>query len=77
MLNTSDLPGLKGHSFPRSVIAFAVWSYLRFNLSLRDVEELLAERGVVVSYETIRRRGCARYLPSPAWPSGEARPRIH
>jgi putative transposase len=36
------------------VIGFAVWSYLRFNLSLRDVEELLAERGVVVSYETIR-----------------------
>ena len=36
------------------MIAFAVWSYLRFNLSLCDVEDLLAERSVVVSYETIR-----------------------
>jgi len=49
----SKLP-LKGYRFPRSVIAFAVWSYRRFNLSLRDVEDLLAELGVTVSYETIR-----------------------
>jgi len=33
---------LKGYRFPRSVIAYAVWSYYRFNLSLRDVEDLLA-----------------------------------
>ncbi|MDD2862854.1 MAG: IS6 family transposase [Acidiphilium sp.] len=45
---------LKGYRFPRSVIAYAVWSYYRFNLSLRDVEDLLAARGVTVSYETIR-----------------------
>lgn len=45
---------LKGHRFPREIIAYAVRVYLRFNLSLRDVEELLAERGVTVSYETIR-----------------------
>ena len=45
---------LKGHHLPRSVMAFAVWSYYRLNLSLRDVEDLLAERGVTVSYETIR-----------------------
>lgn len=45
---------LKGYRFPRSVIAYAVWTYYRFNLSLRDVEDLLAERGVTVSYETIR-----------------------
>jgi len=49
----SKLP-LKGYRFPRSVIAYAVWSYYRFNLSLRDVEDLLAERSVTVSYETIR-----------------------
>lgn len=36
------------------MIAYAVWSYYRFNLSLRDVEDLLAARGVTVSYETIR-----------------------
>jgi len=45
----------RGHRFPREVIAHAVRLYLRFALSLRDVEELLAERGVQVSYETVRR----------------------
>jgi len=44
-----------GHRFPREVIAHAVRLYLRFALSFRDVEELLAERGIVVSYETVRR----------------------
>ncbi len=45
----------RGHRFPRDVIAHAVRLYLRFALSFRDVEELLVERGVVVSYETVRR----------------------
>ena len=45
---------LKGFRFPRSVISYAVWAYHRFALSLRDVEDLLAERGVIVSYESIR-----------------------
>jgi putative transposase len=45
----------RGHRFPREVIAHAVRLYLRFALSFRDVEELLAERGVTVSYETVRR----------------------
>jgi putative transposase len=43
------------HRFPPDVIRHAVWLYLRFTLSYRDVEELLAERGLDVSYETIRR----------------------
>jgi transposase-like protein len=43
------------HRFPAAVIHFAVWLYFRFPLSIRDVEELLAERGIDVSYETIRR----------------------
>lgn len=43
------------HQFPPSVIQHAVWLYLRFPLSLRDVEDLLAERGLDISYETIRR----------------------
>ncbi len=42
------------HRFPRQVILHAVWLYFRFTLSLRDVEELLAQRGVEASYETIR-----------------------
>lgn len=54
MLNLSDLSRLKGFRFPRSVIGYAVWAYYRFALSLRDVEDLLAARGITVSYETIR-----------------------
>ena len=54
MLQLDDLSRLKGHRFPRTVIGYAVWAYHRFALSLRDVEDLLAERGVVVSHETIR-----------------------
>ena len=54
MLNLSDLSRLKGFRFPRSVIGYAVWAYHRFTLSLRDVEDLLAARGITVSYETIR-----------------------
>ena len=54
MLNLDDLCRLKGYRFPRTVIGYAVWAYHRFALSLRDVEDLLAERGVVVSHETIR-----------------------
>lgn len=45
----------KGHRFPPEIIVHAVWSYFRFPLSRRDVEDLLAARGNVVSYETIRK----------------------
>jgi len=44
----------KRHRFPAEVIRHAVWLYFRFTLSFRDVEELLAQRGIEVSYETIR-----------------------
>lgn len=44
----------KRHRFPPDVISHAVWLYFRFTLSFRDVEELLAQRGIEVSYETIR-----------------------
>ena len=47
----------KNHRFPPQIIAHAVWLYFRFPLSLRLAEELLLERGIVVSYETIRRWG--------------------
>ena len=43
------------HRSPADIIRHAVWLYLRFTLSFRDVEELLAERGLEVSYETVRR----------------------
>jgi putative transposase len=44
-----------GYRFPPEIIRQAIWLYLRFTLSLRDVEDLLAERGIIVSYETVRR----------------------
>ncbi|MFH1764660.1 MAG: IS6 family transposase [Gemmatimonadota bacterium] len=46
-----------GYRFPREVISHAVWLYYRFSLSLRDVEELLAKRGITVTHETIRQWG--------------------
>ena len=52
----------RGYRFPPDVIAHTVWLYHRFALSLRDVEDLLAERGVTVSYETIR-QWCATFGP--------------
>ncbi|MEY8826913.1 IS6 family transposase, partial [Sedimentitalea sp. XS_ASV28] len=42
------------HRFPPNVIAYAVWLYFRFPLSLRMVEDLLAERGIIVSHQTVR-----------------------
>ena len=47
-------PSYQRHRFPPAIIGHAVWLYFRFALSYRDVEELLAARGVIVTYETIR-----------------------
>ena len=44
----------KRHRFPPDIISYAVWLYYRFNLSHRDIEDLLAERGITVSHESIR-----------------------
>jgi len=44
-----------GYRFPPEIIQQAIWLYVRFTLSFRDVEDLLAERGIMVSYETVRR----------------------
>ncbi|GAA3503405.1 hypothetical protein GCM10019016_105150 [Streptomyces prasinosporus] len=49
----------KGHRYPVEVIAHCVWLYYRFPLNFREVEELMLERGIVVSYETVR-RWCAK-----------------
>jgi hypothetical protein len=69
----------KRHRFPPDVIRYAVWLYFRFTMSFRDVEELLAERGIEVSYETIRcwtikfgpqiaaNLKARRPAPSPRW----------
>jgi len=64
---TSETGGMKPppdphyrHRFPAEIIGHAVWLYHVFSLSLRDVELLLAERGIVVSYESIR-QGCKKF----------------
>jgi transposase-like protein len=64
------------HRFPPEIIQHAIWLCLRFTLSYRDVEELLAERGLDISYETVRRwdaevrsRDCA--TTATASPSAE------
>src|SRR6266852_20699 len=54
-----------GHRFPAEIISYAVWVYHRFCLSFRDVEDLLAERGIIVSYETIR-IWCQKFGPDYA-----------
>ena len=51
------------HRFPAEIISRAVWLYHVFSLSLRDVELILAERGIAISYETIR-RWCKKFGPS-------------
>ena len=56
-MTTDRAASYAGHRYPAAVIAHAVWLYFRFPLSLRMVEEMLAERGIVVSHETIRRWG--------------------
>ena len=52
------------HRFPAEIIQHAIWLYLRFTLSYRDVEELLAERGLDISYEC--ESASAR---DPTWPT--------
>ena len=49
-----------GHRYPAEIISYAVWLYYRFGISLRDVEDLLAQRGIIVTYETIR-RWCTKF----------------
>ena len=46
---------IPAYRFPPEIIQQTIWLYLQFTLSLRDVEDLLAERGILVSYETVRR----------------------
>jgi transposase-like protein len=62
------------HRFPAELIQHAIWLYLRFTLSYRDVEELLAERGLDVSYETVR-RWVLKFGPLIARKQRQSRPR--
>ena len=65
-----------GYRFPPEIIQRAIWLYLRITLSLRDVEDLLAERGITVSYETVR-RWVNHFGPMIASDLRKRRPRPH
>jgi putative transposase len=52
------VPSFKGFRYPAEIISHCVWLYYRFPLSFREVEEMMLERGVVVTYETIRQWCC-------------------
>jgi putative transposase len=54
MTTAPPSPSYKSYRFPAEIISHAVWLYYRFSLSYRDVEELMAARGIIVTYETIR-----------------------
>ncbi len=58
-------PNYFGYRFPQQIISYSVWLYHRFTLSFRDIEDLLAERGIIVSYESIR-QWCRKFGPSYA-----------
>ena len=59
-MDNAGMNTYKRHRFPPDIISYAVWLYFRFNLSHRDIEDLLAQRGVIVSYESIRLR-CIKF----------------
>jgi len=66
-------PSYKGHRYPVEIIAHCVWLYFRFPLSFREVEELMLERGVLVSHETVR-RWCTKF--GQAYANGLRRRRV-
>jgi putative transposase len=70
----SASPSYKGHRYPVEIISHCVWLYFRFPLSFREVEELMLERGVIVSYETIR-RWCLKFGQQYANSLRRCRPR--
>ena len=57
---TVGAPSYRGFRFPTEIISHCVWLYHRFPLSFREVEEMMLERGIVVSHETVR-RWCAKF----------------
>ncbi len=61
---SSHAPSYHGYRFPSEIISHAVWLYYRFALSFRDVEDLLAQRGITVAYETIC-QWCLTFGPPP------------
>jgi putative transposase len=71
---TVSAPSYKGFRFPAEIISHCVWLYHRFPLSFREVEEMMLERGVVVSHETVR-QWCAKFAQTYANELRRRRPR--
>src|SRR5919202_4177463 len=67
----ADRSLFRGYRFPPEIIGHAVWLYFRFHLSFRDVQDLLAERGLIVSHESIR-QWCDTFGPTFAGSVGPA-----
>ena len=63
MTKRKNYTGFKGHRFPPEIIEYAVWLYIRFSLSLRDVEDLLAERVIIT--DKLRSYGAAKRNLTP------------
>jgi putative transposase len=74
MKTNTTAPNYKGFRFPPEIISHAVWLYFRFSLSFRDVEELLAQRGIGVTYETVR-QWCLKFGQTYANELRHRRPR--
>ncbi|GGT76286.1 hypothetical protein GCM10010207_86450 [Streptomyces atratus] len=74
LLVSSVSPSYRGHRYPVEIISYCVWLYHRFPLSFREVEELMLERGVAVSYETVR-RWCLKFGQAYANALRRRRPR--
>lgn len=74
MKTNTTSPHYKGFRFPPEIISHAVWLYFRFSLSFRDVEELLAQRGIIVTYETVR-QWCLKFGQTYANELRSRRPR--
>src|SRR3979411_559587 len=70
---STDRSPQHSYRFPPEIIAHAVWLYFRFHLSFRDVQDLLAERGIIVSHEAIR-QWCAKF--GAAFAAGLRRRRV-
>jgi putative transposase len=73
MNTTTSGPSYTGFRFPQEIISHAVWRSFRFSLSFRDVEDLLAERGIIVSYETVRQwsRKFGQTYANQLWRAGD------
>jgi putative transposase len=74
-MSTPSTNRYKNHCFPAEIISHGVWLYFRFCLSYRDVEELLFARGVIVTYEAIR-KWCVKFGQSYANQLRRRRPRL-